>query len=554
MKKRSRKKMLSLLLTLALFAVNGTAQLTMAAEAEVKTGTTENFAILSGETITNTGTTEVMGDVGIHPGIEVVGLSEDMVTGAMHLADEVALAAKNDLVIAYDDAAGRTPQIISRELAGQTLTPGVYTSNEKDFLLTGKLILDGEGDPDAVFIFQTDTTLTTGSGSSVEFAGNATACGVFWKVGSSATLGSNSSFAGSILALTSITLETGATVNGRLLARNGSVVLDSNVITSGPCTQNQSATLHVIKMVVNRNGRTAVSEDFSVHVLKDGLDVSGSPDAGMETPGRTYTLEAGNYVVTEEPVEGYEASFSGDSTDGKVTLSPGEEKTVIITNTSSAGSIDLFKTDEKGNPLSGAEFTLYREDVEVGEPMSTDENGNITFTGLAKGTYKLKETKAPEGYVLSEVAEEIILTQDEEIVEISFTNTMILGRISIVKVDGKTGAALSGAEFRITDGKGTEVFQGETDDEGMVTAELPYGDYTVQEMKAPENYEKSEKTYAVSIVEDGQIIDLEVENTKMEKKAATLPDAGDTSGNIFLLLGGLALTGGLLLWRKRSAA
>lgn len=558
MKKSTNKILLSLFLVASMFGTMGAPELVQAAEATITMGTSANFAILSGETITNTGSTEITGDIGLYAGTEFPGVTDVTHNGTLHLNDEVALTAKNDLITAYDDAAGRTPEIISRELGGQILTPGVYTSNEKDFLLNGILTLDAQGDPDAVFIFQTDSTLITGSASSVVLTRNATACNVFWKVGSSATLGSNSIFAGSILAMTSISLQTGAQVRGQLLARDGSVTLDTNKVISGPCTK--TSTLNIIKVVVNEEGGTSVAADFTISVLKDGLNVDGSPSAGMDTPGRPYRLTPGTYTVTEEAVEGYEASYSGDSEDGTIIMEKGDEKTIIITNTYVNGvevsnaRIEVTKYDDEGNLLPGAEFTLYENDVEVGEPIVTDENGKIVFTGLSKGDYTLQETRTPEGYVPSDLMEEITIDEDDEVIEVSFINTRIMGTVSISKVDSETGTALAGAGFIITDKAGTEVFNGKTDNKGMLLAVLPYGKYIIEETAAPENYVKTDKKYSVDITENGQVFNLVVENTMTEEKGAVLPMAGDTTGVIFLFTGALAITGGILLLRKKQIA
>lgn len=157
--------------------------------------------------------------------------------GTIHTADGVALQAQNDLTTAYNDAAGRSSTgAISADLAGRTLTPGVYTS-ASSLGLSGDLTLNGGGNPNAVFVFQAGSTLTAGSGSRVLLIGGASPCNVFWQVGSSATIGVGSEFVGNILALTSITMNTGATLNGRALARNGAVTLDTNVITKSVCSK-----------------------------------------------------------------------------------------------------------------------------------------------------------------------------------------------------------------------------------------------------------------------------------------------------------------------------
>jgi hypothetical protein len=207
-----------------------------AAESQVGLGSAGSFAVLAGETITNTGATTINGDVGLHPGTSTTGFGTVTLNGKKHVDNDKALAAKNSLVSAYNDAAGRIPtETISTELGGTKLKAGVYNSSSGTFGITGSVTLNAQGDPDAVFIFQMSSTLITGSGSSVVLTNGAQACNVYWQVGSSATLGSGSSLQGTILALTSITLETGATIAGRALARNGSVTMDTNTITQVGC-------------------------------------------------------------------------------------------------------------------------------------------------------------------------------------------------------------------------------------------------------------------------------------------------------------------------------
>lgn len=195
-------------------------------------GSAQTFAVLGGQTVTNTGPSVVTGDLGVSPGSAVTGFPPGSVLGTSHAADASALSAQTSVVAAYDDLAGQvcTQDLTGQDLGGQTLTPGVYC-----FLssaqLTGPLTLDAEGNANAVFIFQIGSTLTTASMSSVVVINGGSLCNVFWQVGSSATLGTDTTFAGSILALTSITLNTGANVTGRTLARNGAVTLDSNRVT-----------------------------------------------------------------------------------------------------------------------------------------------------------------------------------------------------------------------------------------------------------------------------------------------------------------------------------
>jgi hypothetical protein len=207
-----------------------------AAVATVGLGTAGSFGVLAGSTITNTGASVINGDLGVSPGTAVTGFPPGTVNGTVHQTDGVAAGAEADLTTAYLDAAGRSPTsgVGGFIGAGETLLPGVYQASSS-LLVGGTLTLDAKGNADAVFIFQAASTLTTIS-STIALTGGAQACNVFWQVGSSATLGTGSAFQGSILALTSITVDTGDTITGRALARNGAVTLDDDTITVPACT------------------------------------------------------------------------------------------------------------------------------------------------------------------------------------------------------------------------------------------------------------------------------------------------------------------------------
>ena len=208
-----------------------------AATAPVGLGTAGSFAVLAGTTVTNTGPSTISGDLGVSPGTAVTGFPPGTVSnGTIHSADGVAAGAQSDLTTAYNDAAGRSPTASVPGFigAGQTLAPGVYKASSS-LDVGGSLTLDAGGDPNAVFIFQAPSTLVTDSASNIILTGDAQACNVFWQVGSSATLGTSSDFSGSILALTSISVDTGDTIAGRALARNGAVTLDDDTITAPSC-------------------------------------------------------------------------------------------------------------------------------------------------------------------------------------------------------------------------------------------------------------------------------------------------------------------------------
>lgn len=201
-----------------------------AATAPVPLGTAAGFSVLAASTVTNTGATVISTDLGLSPGTSVTGFPPGAVGGTIHAADATAAQAQADQIAAYDNAAGRTPDTtLAGDIGGRTLKPGVYAS-ASSLAITGTLTLDGQGDPNAVFIIQLGSTLTTGTASTVSLTNGTQACNVFWQVGSSATLGTGSTFNGTILALTSITVTTGVSVTGRALAHNGAVTLDTDAV------------------------------------------------------------------------------------------------------------------------------------------------------------------------------------------------------------------------------------------------------------------------------------------------------------------------------------
>ena len=233
-----------------LLAITALSSLPLQANSAILLGTAGDFAVLAGSTVTNTGLSVVDGGhVGVSPGAAIVGFPPGIVVPpyTTHAADAVALQAQSDLTTAYNTAAGLAPtqDLTGQDLGGLTLQPGVY-SFSSSAQLTGTLTLDALGDPNAEFVFQIGSTLTTASDSSVVTinGGSMPGCNVFWQVGSSATLGTETAFQGHIFALTSITMTTGATMlNGSALARNGAVTLDTNTITN--CIIPEPATITI---------------------------------------------------------------------------------------------------------------------------------------------------------------------------------------------------------------------------------------------------------------------------------------------------------------------
>ena len=212
--------------------------------AAVSLGTASGFAVLAGTpAIANTGPTIITGDLGIDPSPTVAGFPSGTVNGTIHRADAIAQQAQHDLVTAYADAAARPVTATYAALGGLTLAGGVYNAGGVTLDVTGILILDGKGDSSAAWVFQAGSDLVTAPSSSVKLVNGADACNVFWQVAGTATFGPGSTFAGTVLALASITMGTGVTVTGRALALNGPVTLTDDTITAPGCAAPAPGTL-----------------------------------------------------------------------------------------------------------------------------------------------------------------------------------------------------------------------------------------------------------------------------------------------------------------------
>ena len=306
-----------------------------AAEAPVALGSAGNFDVLAGSTITSSGATAIKGNLGLWPGTSISGFPPGTVSGTKHIADPTAQAAQSDLTIAYNDAAGRStsPVSVAGNLGGQTLGPGLYKSTSSLAISSGDLTLDGQGDVNAVFIFQMASTFVTTSGRQVILIGGAQAANVFWQVGSSATIGSGSGMKGNILANQSISFADGATLAGRALARVGAVTLIANAIASpaaagggggggggvastnvfvtatSPITLNpQTGLFEQTVRLSNLSQNTATAVRLLIQTLPSDVQVYNASGAANGTPFVRYNQSMAPQAVVNLLIEYYRAS------------------------------------------------------------------------------------------------------------------------------------------------------------------------------------------------------------------------------------------------------
>ena len=256
------KALLFCCLTLLLLAVNALA-------GSINLGTASSFGVLGASTVTNTGPSVVNGDLGLYPGTSITGFPPGIVNGTIDQTNAAAMQAQADALTAYNVLAGlsSTANLTGMNLGGLTLTPGVYTFNSSA-LLTGTLTINFQGLSNQNVVFQMGSTLTTASASVVSVINPGVNDNIYWQVGSSATLGSTTDFEGSILANTSITLDTGTTINcGRVIALNAAVTMDDNTINIDDCP-----------------GSMEVSEPATLAVLAPGVAGVGVGVAAIESP------------------------------------------------------------------------------------------------------------------------------------------------------------------------------------------------------------------------------------------------------------------------------
>lgn len=302
-----------LILAVMFSGTGGVALAAVLASPALGLGSAAGFQVLGGSTVTNTGASVIAGDLGVAPGTTITGFPPGLVTdgGATHAGDALALQAQSDVALAYNSSAGQPCNIhlADQELGGKTLTPDVYCFSSLA-QLTGQLVLDAQGNAAAVWIIQIPGGLSTASNSSVIVTNGGGVCNVFWIVGESATIGAGSSFAGNILALTSITLAPGANLSGRALARNGAVTLDTNTISKAPCSQPPAPTpvpalSHVsVEYQCAADGRVVVSVGLTAGVIVSGLgeDITSATGTG-NNPIVRY-LSPGHYEWRATPPVG----------------------------------------------------------------------------------------------------------------------------------------------------------------------------------------------------------------------------------------------------------
>ncbi|GGM53881.1 ice-binding family protein [Microbacterium saperdae] len=302
----------SLLAALVLLSSASSANAATTIDGPIDLGTATPFAVLAASAVTNTGPSVLNGDVGLSPETAVTGFPPAVVNGTLHQTDAVAAQAQADLTTAYNVAAGLTPLTSGLgDLTGASLTPGVYSGGE--LALTGALTLSGTAE--SVWIFQAASTLTIGSGAIITLTDGASACNVFWQVGSSATIRTGAQFVGTVMADVSVTAQTAATVTGRLLARTGAVTLDTNTITAPTGCTTAPGTVRTSPAITSAAPPSGVvGTDYSHTITSSG------------TPTSTYTVGSGSLPP------GLTLNETTGVLSGQPTTSGTYTVTVVVTN------------------------------------------------------------------------------------------------------------------------------------------------------------------------------------------------------------------------------
>jgi hypothetical protein len=331
-------------------------------------GAAGNFAVLGASTVTNTGPSVVTGDLGVSPGMAVAGFPPGQVIGTVHAGDPVASQAQSDIATAFAFAVGQPcdQNLSGQDLGGKTLPPGVYCF-DSSAQLTGTLKLDAQGNPNAAWLFQVTSSLTTASNSAVVLVNGATPCnnnGVTWQVGSSATVGTGTGFVGNILANTSITFNAGANSTGSLYAHTGAVTMDSNNVSTcagaggkgGPAiTTTPSGSVPVggsIADSASLAGGASPTGNVTFTLFGPGDTTCATPIATRTSPLIGTTATSGTIPVTTPGTYSWTAIYSGDTHNNPATSSCGKEKVLVTAQTLTGRAYGLAaRTSLLGLPL-----------------------------------------------------------------------------------------------------------------------------------------------------------------------------------------------------------
>jgi hypothetical protein len=347
--------------------------------APVGLATAQPFVVLGGAGVTNTGPSVLNGDLGVTPGTSLSGFGAPaVVNGATHDNDAVAAQAQADLTTAYNVAAGQPiapgNDLTGVDLGGLTLSPGAY-GYSTSAQLTGQLTLDAHGDPNAQFVFVIGSTLTTASASSVILTNGASPCNVFWKIGSSATFGSGTAFEGNVMALTSISLNSGVTVLGRALARNGEVTLINDVLTLTGCATETSTT-------PTGSGTTTSAGTTTSTVANGGAGAKKKPKGKSTKPSAAKTGGTATLVRGKNSAAGVSASVQGKRintvtfTDNGVRIGAGGSRTVHVAMTPGVHRVVAHVTFNGGTKPKTFAFSF-----RVPTPVLHPKFGPSQFTG-----------------------------------------------------------------------------------------------------------------------------------------------------------------------------
>ncbi|MBW6463220.1 MAG: DUF3494 domain-containing protein [Firmicutes bacterium] len=576
----------------------------------VELGTAKQFGVLAGSAISNTGLTEIKGtaggNVGLSPttGAEITGFPPGIVHGTIYTVDEFGPAgsvenpgllttAKNDLTTAYNDAASRPMNgSISANLDGQTFYPGVYNSgSEINLAVNGTVILDGQGNPNSVFIFQAGSTLITGSGSKVELINGAQPCHVFWQVGSSATLGVNSVFVGHILALTSITANTGAEVKGQLLARNGAVTLDDNTIINDLCMLADPAIS--VKKYVSIDGGVTWLDAQSAPGPSVGVD--------SEIQFKFEVTNTGNTLLTGINLTDTEfGDLSGQAT-AEDELASGASFEVIVDDIAEVGqhsntaTVTGYFDDEPYSDTDNAHYWGYvpvtdapaTGSLTVGKIVSGDTGGittlplfeitvtgpegfsstktfvggeTFTWTNLVPGTYSVTELKTGLSSEWTVTGEGDVTVAADQTAVATVTNTYLaevipVGSLTVGKIiSGDTGGITTLPLFEITvtgpEGfSSTRTFVG---GETFTWTNLVPGTYSITELKTGLSDEwtvtgEGDVTVAADQTAVATVTNAYVTEEGVIDARRQLPRTGGNELLFAISVISLALAGGLLL-------